>query len=242
MNLCSRFYRSTVGKKVIMAVTGLVLVGFVIGHMAGNLKAFMGFDAAGVARLDHYAVFLREMGSSVMGYGTFLWLVRAVLFGATVLHVLMAIQLVKINQESRSTSYAVSKYHSATAASRTMAVGGSILLFFIFFHILHFTTGQLHRHGFVEGHVYANVYYAFQSAPMVAAYLIAMAALCLHLYHGTWSVFQTLGIEARGWNACFRSLAKAVAVVVCAGFIAVPLAVYFHQLPPPTNHFIQHAE
>lgn len=237
-----RFYESTVGKKIIMAVTGLVLVGFVVGHMAGNLKAFMGFDASGVARLDHYAVFLREIGADVMGYGNFLWLTRAVLLVSLLLHVLMAIQLTKRNQESRYQGYAVGKHNSATLASRTMAIGGSILLFFVFFHILHFTTGQLHLSGFVEGHVYANVYSAFQSAPIVAVYLIAMTALCLHLYHGTWSVFQTLGIEARGWNCTMRLIARVLAFVVYLGFISVPLGFYLHKLPPPSDHFIEHAE
>lgn len=225
-----------------MALTGLVLVGFVVGHMAGNLKALFGFDLHGVARLDHYAVYLRQIGETMVGYGNFLWIVRIILLGSLLLHVLMAIQLVQRNQASRAQRYAKEKYSSATLASTTMAIGGSILLFFIFFHILHFTTGSLHYYGFVPGHVYANVYLAFQHGPIVLAYVIAMAALGMHLYHGTWSVFQTLGIEARGWNASLRLLAQGLAVVVSIGFVVVPLAFYFQALPPPTNQFVSERE
>ncbi len=239
MGALCRFYESTVGKKVIMALTGLLLIGFVVGHMAGNLKTFMGFDAEGIAKLDHYAVYLRSIASDVLGHGVFLWITRGVLLGAVFLHILMAVQLTMRNRASRPQQYAGQRYSSATAASRTMSIGGTLLLVFIIFHILHFTTGHAHPHGFVEGHVYANVYNAFQHGSLVALYVVAMCALCLHLYHGTWSVFQTLGIEARGWNSMLRTIAKAVAFVVCVGFISVPIAMYAGMLPPPTGVSVQ---
>ena len=211
--------------------------------MAGNLKVFMGFDSHGVAFIDHYAVFLREMGSAVMGYGRFLWLVRIVLLGSVLIHITMAIQLVQRNRESRGeVRYAVERYSAASIASLSMAFGGTMLLFFIVFHILHFTTGSLHFRGFIEGHVYANVYSAFQSPPLVAFYTFAMSCLGLHLYHGIWSMFQTLGVDAKGWNKKIRCAASVIAIVVCLGFSSVPLAIFFNIAPPPTDQFMTHQE
>lgn len=242
MTSLGRFYQSTVGKKIIMAVTGLMLIGFVIGHMAGNLKTFMGFDSEGIAKLDHYAVFLRQIGEAMLGHGTFLWISRFVLLGAVILHIMSAVQLTLRNKAGRPQAYAKKSYDSATVASRTMSIGGTILLLFIIFHILHFTTGQAHTHGFVEGQVYSNVYNAFQHGPITLIYVVAMCGLFLHLYHGSWSVFQTLGIDSPGWNGMLRCLAKGIAFVVCVGFLSVPLAFYFGMLPPPTGKAIHTAE
>lgn len=234
MGALARFYGSTVGKKFVMAVTGLILVGFVVGHMAGNLKLFMGFDSNGVAMLDHYAEMLREIGADFLGRENFLWIVRAALLGTVCLHFLTAFQLVQRNRAGRPQNYVNQRYQSSTLASLTMVIGGIVLLFFIVFHILHFTTGHLHTYGFEHGKVYANVYSAFQHGSLVAIYAIAMMALCLHLYHGTWSVFQTLGIDSKGWNCCLRSFAKALALVVAIGFVLVPFAIYFKFVPSPT--------
>jgi succinate dehydrogenase / fumarate reductase cytochrome b subunit len=229
------FYRSTVGKKVVMALTGLVMIGFVIGHMAGNLKVFLGFDAEGISALDHYALHLRQIGEELLGYENFLWLARGGLIVAVILHVMSALSLAKRNSVSRSQGYAVTKYNSASIASLTMKVGGVVLLGFIIFHILHFTTGTLHTHGFKEGFVYENVYNAFQHGWVVALYVIAMSSLCLHLYHGSWSMFQTLGIDSKGWNCTLRLIAKSIAVVVAVGFMAVPVSFFAGLMPAPTG-------
>ena len=233
MNSLCHFYRTTLGKKVIMAATGLVLVLFVIGHMLGNLKMFAGIDpASGLYKLDEYARLLREILAHFMGRTTFLWLVRIGLLGAAVLHVITAIQLTLINRRARPVDYAKVEYRSATIASRTMVFGGLFLAAFIIFHILHLTIGNVHS-SFVEGQVYANVYNGFQVGWVTLFYLIAMSFLALHLYHGAWSALQTLGIDSPRLNCLLRSGAKVVAAVLFLGFVSVPLASYFHLIAPP---------
>lgn len=239
MQAVTRFYQSTVGKKIIMAITGLMMIGFVIGHMLGNLKVFLGFENDGVHALDHYAAHLEQIGEDILGHGNFLWLARIGLILAVVLHVMSAVSLTLRNRQARNNPYAVKKHSSATWASLTMSVGGTVLLGFIIFHILHFTTGTVHTYGFVDGHVYANVYNAFQHGWVCAVYIIAMIALSFHLYHGTWSVFQTLGIESRGWNCGLRTAAKLIAVIVAIGFLSIPVAFLSGKMPQPSNKFLE---
>ncbi len=220
------FYATTIGKKVIAALTGVILVGFVLGHMIGNLKAFLGADVSGVHHLDHYAHFLREMGQDLFGYSTLLWIVRVGLLIATVLHVVTVVQLSRLNAASRGGSYRKYKANSSTVASRSMFYGGILLLVFIVFHILHLTLGTVHYDGFVEGKVFHNVVTAFQNWYLVAFYALAMVALGAHLYHGIWSLFQTLGIANPENNPWIRRAAVLGALVIAVGFIAVPLAVF----------------
>lgn len=225
MSLIKDYLGTTVGKKVVMACTGVVLLIFVVGHMLGNLKMFAGIDpASGRYKLDLYAEFLRAIGAEFMGHETFLWGFRAVLLVCLVLHVTAALQLASLNAKAKPISPKRQWFGSANPASRSMLYGGLFLLCFVVFHILHFTTGHLHYRGFVHGAVYANVFEGFQSAPVTAFYVLAMAFLALHLYHGTWSLFQTLGIDSPLWNNGLRTIAKIVAVVMFLGFSAVPAA------------------
>lgn len=234
MSLVRDFYGSTIGKKVVMALTGLVLVGFAVGHMAGNLKVFAGADATtGVYKIDHYGEFLREIGSEMLGRAGFLWIVRTILLTCVVLHAASGIQLARLNRKAKPAGYKVSSYRSANAASRTMLYGGLFLIAFIVFHILHLTTGTVHYRGFVEGAVYANLYAAFQSPAVAGFYLLSMALLALHLYHGTWSMFQTLGVDAPNWNGTLRAAAKVVALALFVGFSAVPVSIFGGLLKPP---------
>lgn len=226
MSFVSDFYGTTVGKKLTMAATGLILVGFVVGHMVGNLKIFMGVNpATGHYKLDDYAFFLHHMGADLMGHEGVLWMVRVVLLGAVVLHAISGIQLARLNRRAKPIGYQVKRTQSANAASKTMIYGGLFLIAFIVFHLLHFTTGHVHTNGFVEGEVYSNVWKGFQSPIAVGFYVVAMAALSLHLYHGTWSMFQTLGVDTPRWNAGIRAAAKVLAVVLFFGFSAVPISV-----------------
>jgi succinate dehydrogenase / fumarate reductase, cytochrome b subunit len=234
MNRVTLFWRSTVGKKVIMALTGSVLVSFVIGHMIGNLKMFATCEVHNSAlscKIDKYAEFLRNFGSDLFGHGGFLWLVRIGLLISAVLHVICAIQLTLLNRKAKSQGYVNPQYSSSTIASRTMAYGGMLLSAFIIFHILHFTTGTLHFRDFIEGKVYDNVTNAFQSPLIVGFYLLAMCALGLHLYHGTWSMFQTLSIDSPSYNKIIRFSAKIIAILVFIGFISVPIAIFLGLLP-----------
>ena len=214
-------YRSTIGKKLIMAVTGLVLVVFVIGHMAGNLQQFLG-----PARMNAYAAFLKSTGE-------LLWIARLGLLAATVLHVVMAYQLTRIKRAARPIDYAKREPQVSTLASRTMRWGGALLLVFIVFHILHFTTGtvfpiasQPGAPAFSHTDVYRNVVSAFRNPWVVLFYVVAMLFLLLHLIHGAWSSVRTLGLSKPSRNPLHRRVSTIIAVVVWLGFSAIPVAVF----------------
>jgi succinate dehydrogenase / fumarate reductase cytochrome b subunit len=236
MGLVREFYASTIGKKVAMATTGLVLVLFVLGHMAGNLKIFAGIDpSTGHYKIDDYGVFLRSFGAEMLGHEGFLWIARVVLLGAVLIHALSGIQLARLNRVAKPVGQAVKSYRSANAASLTMLYGGLFLIVFIVFHILHFTTGSLPFTPFEEGKVYSNVWLAFQSYGTAGFYVVSMALLALHLYHGTWSMFQTLGIDTPRWNKGIRTIAKMVSFAIFLGFSAVPIAIAIGLLKGPVG-------
>ncbi len=206
------FYRSTIGKKIIMAVTGLVLVGFLLSHVLANLLAFQGPE-----QINHYAAFLRSLGGG-------LWLARGVLLLALVLHVTAAVELTLLDRAARPEGYARQQAQASTAASRTLRVGGVVLLAFIIYHLLHFTLGTVHP-DFVPGDVYRNVVVGFQSPLVVGFYLVAMAALGLHLFHGGSSMFQSLGLAHPSYDPGRQRLMRVLGVLVALGFAAVPLGV-----------------
>ncbi|NJK79145.1 MAG: succinate dehydrogenase cytochrome b subunit [Chloroflexaceae bacterium] len=226
-------YRTSIGKKVVMAVTGLILLGFVVVHMIGNLKVF-----AGAAALNEYAYHLRLLGEPIFGYEQFLWIARVVLLGAVVMHIVSAAQLTIQNRNSRSTSYDQSKgiQPAYRYASYTMRWGGIVILLFIIFHLLHFTFGFVGygSGGFLhpEGAGYNTTFYVYDNfingfrVPIVSIfYMIAMVALALHIYHGTWSMFQTLGLNGSRTDGMWRGLAAVLALAVGIGNISMPLAV-----------------
>lgn len=234
MHALLEIYRSTIGKKIIMAVTGIVLVLFVIGHMTGNLKMFMGFDPAiGDFKMDEYARFLREIGTPLLPHGVALWIARIGLIICLVLHVVMGIQLSLRNKIAKPIDYRSQSYGASTIASRTMIYGGPIILVFVIFHLLHMTFGTVHTNGFVEGQVYANVYRGFQTWVIVFVYIAAMAVLGFHLYHGAWSVFQSLGINSPKLSPTFKLVAKLIAIILFVGFSAVPIAAVTKMLSSP---------
>lgn len=212
MSWLLKFWGSTVGKKVVMAVTGIILVGFVLGHMLGNLQMFLGADA-----MNRYAAFLKSTGE-------LLWVVRGGLLAAAVLHIVSAYQLTMINRAARPTDYAKREPQISTLASRTMRVGGVILALFIVYHLGHLTVGAFHP-AFSHTGVYGNVIIGFQTWWVVLFYVVAMAALGMHLFHGFWAGFRTLGLQKRSASPIQRSAALWVAVLVWAGFTAIPVAV-----------------
>jgi succinate dehydrogenase / fumarate reductase, cytochrome b subunit len=214
-------YRSSIGKKAIMALTGLIGIGFVILHMIGNLKVFLG-----PAAFNEYALFLRTFGEPVLPYSTVLWLIRLVLLGAVALHIMAAYQLTRMDWASRPMRYARQKDVQATFASRTMRWGGVIIALFLIYHIAHMTLGVVHP-AFEEGNAYHNFVVAFQVWWVTIFYVAAMLALGLHIYHGFWSLFQTLGWNNRTYNQLLRGLAVLIALVLAVGFIAGPLGVLF---------------
>lgn len=216
-------YRSTIGKKIIMAVTGLMLVGFVVAHMAGNLQVFIG-----PAKMNAYAAFLKSTGE-------LLWVARLGLLGATVLHVLMAWQLTQISRNARPIGYERRDPQVSTWASRSMRWGGFLLLVFIVFHILHFTTGTVFPlasrpdalyPAFSPADVYGNVIAAFRSPWVVAFYVVSMFFLMLHLFHGAWSSLRTLGLARPSRDPLHRRFSTVLAILTWLGFTAIPVAVF----------------
>lgn len=219
MSWFGSFYRSAIGKKAVMAVTGLILFGFVLGHMAGNLKAFLGAGA-----FNHYAEWLRSVGEPAVPHGGLLWVARAVLLVAVVLHIHAATTLTLAARRARPVSYARREAVQVDYAARTMRWGGVILLLYVIYHLLHFTFGSAHP-DFVPGDPYHNLVTAFRVPWVVAVYVAANLVLGFHLYHGLWSLFQSLGWNHPRYNRWRRGFAVLFAIVVTAGFVAVPLAV-----------------
>ena len=183
------FYRSALGKKTVMAVTGIVFFGWITAHMIGNLKLYMG-----AAHLDEYAHWLREMGAPMLPHTTALWISRIVLLVCAWLHIQAATQLTLLNWKARPDEYKERDYEAADYASRTMRWGGVLLIAFVIFHLMHLTWGNVH-HDFRTGEVYHNVVSGFQVLWVSLFYIAAQIALGMHLYHGLWSMFQSLG-----WN------------------------------------------
>ena len=216
------FYRSDVGKKAVMAVTGIMLFGFVLGHMFGNLKIYLGAES-----LNHYAEWLREIGSPLLPHGGVLWIARVVLLAAVGLHILSAVLLWRKSRQARPQDYAERDTVEATYASRTVRWGGVIIALFVVYHLAHFTFGPDWAHpDFIVGDVYHNVVAGFQVWWVSAFYILANLALGLHLYHGLWSMFQSLGwyvpSNPHDWR---RRFAQVFALVIVVGNISFPLAV-----------------
>jgi succinate dehydrogenase / fumarate reductase, cytochrome b subunit len=213
-------WRSSVGKKVIVAITGAVLVVYVVLHVLGNLKAFQGGDGTAI---DDYAAWLRDVGEPVIPHEGVLWTVRVVLLTCFVIHIVAVIQLTARNRAARPAGYPAPSL-VRSFSSRTMLWGGLLLLAFVVFHVLHLTTGTIDPGNFAEGAVFHNLDEAFQNPLFVAIYVGASAVLGLHLYHGFWSSIQTAGWDRPNRNRTFRRLSVFVAAAVGVGFAAVPVA------------------
>ena len=217
------FWHTMIGKKVVMAVTGVVLVGFVVAHMLGNLKIFSGPD-----EINAYSRFLREVGSPELAYGQLLWIVRTVLLISVALHITAAVQLSRMSWAARPVEYDVKRNVETTFAARMMRWSGVLIVAFIIFHLLHLTLGAI---GFRAGQfthlaVYQNVTAAFKVWPVALFYIVAMGALCLHLDHGIWSMLQTLGWNTARNEKQLKIASRAIAIVVFLGFSSVPVSVW----------------
>lgn len=212
-------WNSTVGKKTIMAVSGLIMLGYLAVHMLGNLKIFFG-----PGEFDHYAHWLRTLGEPFLHHEWALWIVRLVLVAAVVLHAVSAYQLSRRDIRARPVGYA-HKRRRASYATRTMRWGGIILALFIVWHILDLTTGTVHSGGFQAGHPYQNVVDTFSTWYGNVIYIVAMLAMGLHVQHGFWSAAQTLGVGSAARDRVLKTLAVVFAVVLTAGFVSVPIAV-----------------
>jgi succinate dehydrogenase / fumarate reductase cytochrome b subunit len=210
----ARFWASTNGKKVVMAVTGAILFAFVIGHMLGNLQVFEGPEI-----LNAYGRFLHAVPE-------ILWGVRIVLLASVLLHILASVQLAVRKTQARPLGYARRQNIASDYASRTMYWSGPILLAFVIFHLLHLTAGLVHPGAsFVEADVYHNVVAGFQVWYVSAWYIFSMILLGFHIRHGAWSMFQSLGINHPRHTLILKKSALLFALAITAGYISIPLAI-----------------
>ncbi|MFD5427537.1 succinate dehydrogenase [Streptomyces sp. NPDC127084] len=211
-------WRSTVGKKTVMAVTGLIMLGYLVVHMLGNLKIFFGRD-----EFNGYARWLRTLGEPLLHYEWALWGVRVVLLAAVVLHAVSAYQLSRRDLRARPANY-VHRRPRASYATRTMRWGGIILGLFVVWHLLDLTTLTVNENA-QHGRPYENVVASFSTWYGDTIYVTAMLALGLHIRHGFWSAAQTLGAGNASRDRVLKTAADVLALVLTAGFVSVPVAV-----------------
>ena len=208
------FWQSTNGKKVVMAVTGAMMFAFVVGHMLGNLQMFEAPE-----HINAYGHFLHNLGE-------LLWIERAVLLLAIALHIVATFQLALRSKAARPIGYSRRQAINSSYASRTMYWSGPIVLVFIIFHLLQFTAGYIHPHAqFVAGDVYQNVVSGFQVWWVSAWYIFAICLLGLHLSHGLWSMFQSVGLAHPRISPYLRTAARAIAALIVLGYISIPISV-----------------
>jgi succinate dehydrogenase / fumarate reductase cytochrome b subunit len=208
----ARFYESTIGKKAIMAVTGLVLFGFLIAHMLGNLQIFLGS-----AVMDHYA-------ETLHGNPALLWTVRTVLVVSVLLHIWASASLSLLKREARPTAYVKHTPVKSSLASRTMMISGPVIAAFVVFHLLHLTTGTIHP-DFMPLRAYENLVSGFMVVPVALIYIAVMLFIGYHLSHGIWSMFQSIGFSHPRYTPVIKKIAAIFSWVLIAGFISVPVAV-----------------
>lgn len=209
-----RFWETTIGKKAIMAVTGVILFGYVVGHLLGNLQIYLPPE-----KINHYAETLHSLPA-------LLWGTRILLLVSVGLHIWASYVLWRMQRAARPISYVKKANLHSTYASRTMIWSGPIILAFVIYHLLNFTFGTVHPGGpFDEHNVYNNVVTGFQYWPSAVFYIIAMIMLSYHLYHGLWSMFQSLGFSHPVYTPWIQRLAKIVAVLIAAGYISIPVSV-----------------
>jgi succinate dehydrogenase / fumarate reductase cytochrome b subunit len=214
------FYRSAVGKKWVMAVTGIILLGYVVVHMAGNLKLYLGAES-----INHYGEFLRDLGEPIFPRTNLLWILRAGLTVAFALHVHAAFALTMLNRRARPEGYRSQRdYLVANYASRTMIWSGIIVLLFLAWHLSDLTWGFTNP-DFVRGDPYGNVVASFSRIPVSLLYIAANVALGFHVFHGAWSLFQSIGANNPRFNPWRRYFAVAVAAIVVLGNVSFPIAV-----------------
>ena len=214
-------YASALGKKYAMALTGVVMMGYVVAHMVGNLKLYVG-----AASINGYGEWLRDLAYPALPHEGLLWILRTILLGALLVHLHAAWALTRMNRRARPVGYASKRdYVAADFAARTMRWTGIIVLLFIVFHLLDITFGVASTPEWESGEVYGNVVASFSRWPVAVFYIVANVALGYHLYHGAWSLFQSLGLNHRRFNRWRQWFAVAFAAVVVLGNVSFPIAV-----------------
>ena len=215
--------RTSIGKKLLMASASILLFLFIVGHLAGNLKIFLGEDS-----FNHYAEWLRVAGTPLFPDQGVLWIARVVLLAALAVHVGVYIQLWMQKRRARSTRYKKYDPQVFSWASRTMMWGGIAIFGFVVFHLLHLTTGDIQpdlAYEFQRSNPYENAIAGFRVWWVTAFYVVGVVSLGMHLYHGLWSAMQTFGINNPTYNRYRRPTAGAIAALITIGYLSIPLAV-----------------
>jgi len=207
-----RLFDATIVKKAVMAVTGVILFVFVVGYLLGNLQPCLASE-----RINAYAAFLRSNLE-------LLWGVRILLLVSVIAHIVVTVQLASLKSKARPVGYAKKKNAHSTIASRTMYYSGPMIAAFVIYHLLHMTAGVVHP-DFQEGEVFANLVYGFQQIPVSIAYIVAIAFLCLHLNHGIYSTFQTLGAAHPKYMPRIKRAAAVISILLFLGYISIPISV-----------------
>jgi succinate dehydrogenase / fumarate reductase cytochrome b subunit len=218
VNRVVRFYEAPIGKKVIMAITGVILFGYVVAHLLGNLQIY-----GDPQQINKYAAFLHNPANAGL-----LWVARTALLVAVIMHIVASIQLWKLKSDARPVAYVKKDDAAATYASRTMMWSGPIVAAFVIFHVLHLTVGAvlpLQEIGPNEPNVRANVIAGFLNPAVSAFYILAMILLCMHLYHGLWSMFQSLGFSHPRYTPKLKKGAAIFAILIAIGNCSIPIAV-----------------
>jgi succinate dehydrogenase / fumarate reductase cytochrome b subunit len=221
MDRAARFYAAPIGKKAVMAVTGVILVGYVVAHLLGNLQIY----SSNREQINAYAAFLHNPSNAVA-----LWTARAILLLAVILHITASIQLYRQNRAARPISYYKKDDVPTSYAARTMIWSGPIVAAFVIFHILHLTVGVVLPTHDIGGNlatpdVRYNVISGFQNYAVSGFYIFAMILLCMHLYHGVWSMFQSLGINHPRYTGKLKKFSAILAILIAIGNCSIPIAV-----------------
>jgi succinate dehydrogenase / fumarate reductase cytochrome b subunit len=214
-------YQTAIGKKYAMAVTGIGLLGFVVVHMIGNLHIY-----EGPRQVHEYAEALRDLGGHLVPRTFLLWVMRLGLIGMFGLHIHSAWSLSRMSHKADRSYVGNRNYIAANFASRTMRWTGPIILLYVFFHLADLTWGWVDD-DWVRGDVYNNVYSSMSAVPIALIYIAANIALAIHIFHGAWSMFQSLGINNPRYNNVRRGIAQGLAGLILVGNLSFPLAVQF---------------
>lgn len=213
------FYEAPIGKKAVMAATGVIVFIYVLGHLLGNLQVY----SPDPEQINRYAAFLHDPSRAPL-----LWGVRVLLLVAVVLHIIASVQLWLLKHAARPVGYYKKDDVPAAYAARTMVWSGPIILVFVIFHVLHLTVGAvlpLQEIGPGKPNVRANLIEGFQNPAVSGFYIFAMVLLAMHLYHGLWSMFQSLGFSYPRYTPMIKRLAAVFAIAIGAGYISIPLAI-----------------
>ena len=223
LDRAARFYTAPIGKKAVMAVTGLMLVGYIIAHLLGNLQIY---SSSNPQQINAYAAFLHNPSNAIA-----LWGARTVLLLAVILHIVASVQLFLQNQAARPIAYVKKADVPTSYAARTMIWSGPIVAAFVIFHVLHLTVGAVGptpvEIAANQPDVRHNVIAGFQNPAIAGFYIFAMILLCMHLYHGVWSMFQSLGISHPRYTGKLKKGAAIFAILVAVGNCSIPIAVMF---------------